>query len=186
MIEIKTRLDDGIYRSQGGGETRTHFSWSTGPRNLLLALGQLREHRATMRQGYGSIGCGHSWLEVDGHLLDEVDELADQTAAAGRQLDEMRDLLGRLGVQWLSRRDRRHARHQPAVAITGIAVEAQRAAGCGWMVTLRTDDGDHVRLEGIGGRHIKPGDRVTVEARPLPAPASGRPVRRYQLVRWIE
>jgi len=36
-IQIKTELHEGIYPSCGGGEIRTHYEWSVGPRNLMRA-----------------------------------------------------------------------------------------------------------------------------------------------------
>lgn len=72
-ITIKTHLHEGIYKSSGGGETRTHYEWTTGPRNLLKAVNTLHEHRADMVRGYGNIGCGGSWLEIDGVVIDRFD-----------------------------------------------------------------------------------------------------------------
>ncbi|MFM6986614.1 MAG: hypothetical protein ACKOXG_10855 [Arenimonas sp.] len=72
-IIIKTRLNAGIYKSCGGGETRVHYEWATGPRNLLKAIAKLGEHRKAMRDGYGNIGCGSSWMEIDGVEVDQFD-----------------------------------------------------------------------------------------------------------------
>jgi hypothetical protein len=65
-ITIKTRLHDGIYASSGGGKTITHYVYNVGPKNLLKAVKDLREHRASMRRSFGDIGCGGSWIEFDG------------------------------------------------------------------------------------------------------------------------
>lgn len=65
-ITIKTRLNSGIYKSSGGGETRTHYEWATGPRNLMAALDTFFEHIESMERSYGNIGCGKSWMEIDG------------------------------------------------------------------------------------------------------------------------
>lgn len=70
-ITIKTHLNAGIYKSSGGGEIRTHHESVTGPRNLLKAVATLSEHRARMRCAYGNIGCGSSWLEIDGTRIDD-------------------------------------------------------------------------------------------------------------------
>lgn len=72
-IAIKTRLHSGIYKSSGGGETRTHYTWATGPRNLLTAIATLAEHRKAMREGYGNVGCGSTWLEIDGVEVEDND-----------------------------------------------------------------------------------------------------------------
>jgi len=63
-IEIRTRLDDGIYASEGGGETRTHYSAAAGPLNLLRLARKLGAHAAHMEVCYGNIGCGSSWIRI--------------------------------------------------------------------------------------------------------------------------
>lgn len=68
-ITIKTHLHEGIYKSEGGGQTRVVAEYSTGPRNLIRAIAELSEIRASNRRGYGNIGCGRSWLEIDGVAL---------------------------------------------------------------------------------------------------------------------
>ncbi|MEB8474250.1 hypothetical protein [Acidithiobacillus ferriphilus] len=72
-ITIKTHLNSGIYESSGGGETRTHYAFATGPRNLLKAIILLGEHRSDMERSYGNIGCGSSWLEIDGQRIHQFD-----------------------------------------------------------------------------------------------------------------
>lgn len=72
-ITIKTHLDARISRRCGGGETRVRYEWTTGPRNLLRAAEMLRIHRKKMEIGYGNIGCGRSWLEIDGVEIDDLD-----------------------------------------------------------------------------------------------------------------
>lgn len=64
-IILKTRLHDGIYASCGGGEVRVHGTWNIGPRNLLKAVKELQRHASHMKECYGGIGAGHSWLEYD-------------------------------------------------------------------------------------------------------------------------
>lgn len=85
-ITIKTHLNSGIYKSEGGSETRTHHEFTTGPRNLLKAIETLYEHRKSMVRSYGNIGCGRSWLEIDGqviHLYDLEDVVRDDAEAYG-------------------------------------------------------------------------------------------------------
>ena len=72
-ITIKTKLDSGIYKSSGGGEVVTHYEFKTGPVNLCKAIGVLSSHRKAMIRGYGNIGCGHSWLEIDGQQIHDYD-----------------------------------------------------------------------------------------------------------------
>ena len=69
-IRIKTRLHEGIYRSQGGGQTVLVQEYGYGPRNLVRAYRELLRIRADNRRNYGNIGCGASWLETsDGREL---------------------------------------------------------------------------------------------------------------------
>lgn len=70
-IEIKTRLHKGIYKSSGGGQTQTIYSLKAGPRNLLKALTLLTEEREAMVRGYGNIGCGNTWMEINGEEVDD-------------------------------------------------------------------------------------------------------------------
>lgn len=88
-ITIKTRLHDGIYKSSGGGETRTHYEWTTGPRNLLKAIDTLHEHRASMERGYGNIGHQGSWIEVDGVpvRLEDIQDMHQETSREYRDPD---------------------------------------------------------------------------------------------------
>ena len=81
-ITIKTELHDGIYKSSGGGEVRTHYEFSTGPRNLLKAIETLADHQDEMEKSYGNIGCGRSWLEIDGTVIHrfDLDEIARDDA----------------------------------------------------------------------------------------------------------
>lgn len=69
-ITIKTKLDR---RISGGGETHIEYEFTTGPRNLINAIEKLSEHRAENVRCYGNIGCGKSWLEIDGQVIDNVD-----------------------------------------------------------------------------------------------------------------
>jgi len=61
-ITIKTKLNDGIYPSHGGGKVVTHFEFTAGPRNLVKAIETLHSHREEMKRSFGNIGCGHSWM----------------------------------------------------------------------------------------------------------------------------
>lgn len=85
MITIRTRLHDGIYRSSGGGEVTTRYTWATGPLNLMRALKTLPDHRHRMVQGYGNVGHSASWIEVEGVAIDER-MLVEITLADARTL----------------------------------------------------------------------------------------------------
>ncbi len=85
-ITIKTKLDDGIYASHGGGQIKTHYEFTAGPRNLVKAIETLHEHREEMKRGFGNIGCGHSWMEINGkqvNLYDMEDVMKDDAEAFG-------------------------------------------------------------------------------------------------------
>lgn len=72
-ITINTRLDYCICKSYGGGVTRTHYEFSTGPRNLLKAIEILKEHQESMLRRFGKRGCGRSWLEIDEEAICRYD-----------------------------------------------------------------------------------------------------------------
>ena len=73
MIVIKTCLDSGIYKSEGGGEIRVEHEYTKGPRNLVKAAADFWKIRESNIRCYGNIGCGKTWLEVDGQLIDPMD-----------------------------------------------------------------------------------------------------------------
>ena len=70
QITLHTQLNSGIYKSCGGGQNVIVSSWNCGPANLLKALNALHEERQSNVRGYGNIGCGKSWLEIDGAFFD--------------------------------------------------------------------------------------------------------------------
>jgi len=70
-ITIKTILDSCVDKSNGGGEVVTHYEFATGPRNLMKAIETMGEHRKRMTSSYGNIGCGVTWLEIDGTIFDQ-------------------------------------------------------------------------------------------------------------------
>jgi hypothetical protein len=72
-IEIVTKLDDGIYKGDGGGREVVRYSWPVGPRNLMTAFATLREHRETMVRSFGNIGAGGSWVRVGSTVVNEED-----------------------------------------------------------------------------------------------------------------
>lgn len=65
-IAIKTKLADGIYKSDSGGDVVTHATYKCSPRGLVMAINYLRVHRWQMVKSYGNIGCGKSWIEIGG------------------------------------------------------------------------------------------------------------------------
>ena len=60
-IALCTRLHHGI---SGGGKIRTVSTWNAGPINARRAEKALHTEQVENIQNYGSIGCGHSWLEL--------------------------------------------------------------------------------------------------------------------------
>jgi hypothetical protein len=83
-IEIITRLHDGIYRSSGGGERRVMWRRATGPLNLLRAARLFPSHVEWIETCYGNVGCGRSWVEIDGQWIEGWD--MPQTMAEARAL----------------------------------------------------------------------------------------------------
>lgn len=77
-IVLKTQLEPGIYSSEGGGKVQDVQSWVLGPRNLARAIKALLVQKKRMKNAYGNISCGSSWLEINGTRLDVQDfELED-------------------------------------------------------------------------------------------------------------
>lgn len=70
-IEIKQRLHDGIYKSSGGGETLTVQQYKIGPLNLLKAIREEAELAESNSRSYGSVGCGETWIEINGVDINE-------------------------------------------------------------------------------------------------------------------
>ena len=69
MIEIFTKLNNGI-RDIGGKEIK-QYKWNkTSGRNLLIATKKLIEHKEEMKKCYGNIGCGNSWIRINGKDID--------------------------------------------------------------------------------------------------------------------
>lgn len=75
-ITLYTKLHNGIYASQGGGVKTIVSEWNIGPRNLLAAITELNETIQSNIVSYGNIGCGSSWLEIDGEKLN-LEEILD-------------------------------------------------------------------------------------------------------------
>lgn len=70
-IWLTTRLNPRIHRKYGGGEDRVHKIWSINAPNLLRAIAELKEHRRTMLERHGNVGCGQSWLDIAGVNVDD-------------------------------------------------------------------------------------------------------------------
>ena len=65
-IEIKTRLHDGV---TGGGVTHTFGYRIVSARTLLRAAREAREIHASNYRSFGNLGCGRTWIEVNGVRL---------------------------------------------------------------------------------------------------------------------
>jgi hypothetical protein len=101
-ITIKTRLHNGIYASSGGGKTIIHYVYNVGPKNLLMAVKQLHEHRASMSRSYGNIGCGGSWIEIDGLRIDNS-ELPENMKDARQLIDDINSGELLKNREWIAR-----------------------------------------------------------------------------------
>lgn len=121
-LYIRTHLDAGIYQSDRDRVASTLYSpLRATPRNLLAIIRALHDHRRTMVQGYGNIGAGHSWVEIDGTRISPDDLEWIETP---REMGDYREAL-QLAANLLVKRD--------AAATLGrlggsVASEAQKAA----------------------------------------------------------
>lgn len=87
MITVMTKLHNGIYKSHGGGVAAAVHTYSNGPRNLLSAIRALDEEIESNKKSYGGIGCGRSWLEIDGkqiHVYDLEEIMKDDEEVYGK------------------------------------------------------------------------------------------------------
>ena len=80
-ITMKTRLHDGIYKSEGGGEIQIIKQWKLGPRNLITAIEIMDKTHHQNRLSYGDIGSGSTWLEINGRKITfyELENYMDET-----------------------------------------------------------------------------------------------------------
>lgn len=63
-ILVVRRLDNGIYRSEGGGQTSIYSRHDSSPRGLANAMRYHVRERDEAVSAYGNIGCGSGWVEV--------------------------------------------------------------------------------------------------------------------------
>ena len=73
-IEVVTRLDDGIYASDGGGQRRVVATYPRTPRGLMLAVDRADRERQENIRGYGNIGCGWTSIRIGSSWLDRDEE----------------------------------------------------------------------------------------------------------------
>jgi hypothetical protein len=66
-IHIYEKLHPGI---NGGGVKRCLGEYKAGPRNNFKAAQHLHEVYHSNRRGYGTIGCGSCWAELDHQSFD--------------------------------------------------------------------------------------------------------------------
>lgn len=95
-IIIKTRLHDSIYPSQGGGQTIAHYTYKTGPRNLLKAINQWHKWSTYLVDVYGNIGCGQTWVEVENVPIDPFELHMVESPLAGTPTEAAKELLSNL------------------------------------------------------------------------------------------
>jgi hypothetical protein len=79
QIFVKQKLDPGIYKSYGGGQEKTVKVFKFSPRNLRMASNLVYTTHCDNIKVFGNIGCGYTWLEVDGEPIteDEVKYILD-------------------------------------------------------------------------------------------------------------
>lgn len=100
VISLKTEHDASIYTSEWVGPVKEIQSWAFGPRNFIRALKSLLVQKKRMKNAYGNISCGSSWLEINGTRLDVQDfELEDLLQNDNRASFEKLGLTAKTSVQ---------------------------------------------------------------------------------------
>ncbi len=87
-ITVVTKLHRGVMQSFGAGVPVVHYEFSAGPRNLRVAARTLAEHAAEMERSWGNVGCGSSWLEIDGKQVDNW-----ESGYAAESVENAREIL---------------------------------------------------------------------------------------------
>ena len=158
MITIKTRLDAGIYASEGGGETRTVATYATGPRNLLRAIARRDEIAAANVRSYGNIGCGKTWIEIDGKPIDQ-----DALDAVAREPDRTPEGWSNYSGGWYEASRTEKARDLIDDVATGeYARERARIAACSQAYDDAYEDGYNDAAAGRPNRAREYGSMAAV------------------------
>ena len=79
-IRIVTKIDSGIYASQGGGQTKVQVEAATNAANLLRLAPQVAEIARQATAALGNVGHNGTWMEIDGKRIGAFD-LADLAEA---------------------------------------------------------------------------------------------------------
>lgn len=149
-IRIRTVLD---YRIAGPRRS-VDLERPASPRNLAYASKFLGELRRENIQGYGNIGCGVSWIELDDHDITGLVEYGVSTAQAAQILHEVDAELSKRDASFASIR---------VVLPPDSCNHDMRFAGvpAGWLAT-EWDEATHGRLT-----VAFPGVEVAVVRRPV-------------------
>lgn len=94
-IKIITRLNTGI-ADKYAGQHRVHHEFETGPRNFLKAIDTLIKHRKLMENNFGNIGCGSSWITIDGVFVEDsiVNDYFDMLSFASMKKTDYEKMFG--------------------------------------------------------------------------------------------
>jgi hypothetical protein len=71
-ITIVTRLHKGISAGNAGIPVEI-WEWNDDePHDLINAVETLQMERESNERSWGNIGCGHSWIEIDGMAINDT------------------------------------------------------------------------------------------------------------------
>lgn len=102
MITLKTRLYDGIYRSDREHYENSDETWPNDNAHLALALDMRDWRRIDTRGTYGGIGAGHTWVEVDDEEIVTAEDERETVFDDDGELtdDEQANVLELYGDVW--------------------------------------------------------------------------------------
>lgn len=74
-IALRRKLHESTARSKclDPEQPETLATWTTGPRNLVLAIAEMKSQKAHDLRCFGNVGMGERWLEIDGERVDGWD-----------------------------------------------------------------------------------------------------------------
>lgn len=85
-ITIVTRLHRGVSDENAGIALEAWEMHESGPLDLLVAVETLIKERKSNVLSWGNIGCGHSWIEIDGMAIGDTYLSRELTAIEARKI----------------------------------------------------------------------------------------------------
>jgi len=90
FVTVHTHRDERIYASAGGGQDRVVATFPRSQGGLIRAAHECRRLRRQEQAGFGTIGAGVQYVEIDGERLHRTDEDI-LSGSSGWTLAEMRE-----------------------------------------------------------------------------------------------